>query len=123
MISENEEKSLQANLISAINAANAVIAIIMIKGMDAETIRRYAETRKKVDENADLIICISSVFSVFEEWPDDRITISPFALGKLNDLMALYSCRILSALEDFTSAKDAEDFIEKLEETQESEDS
>ncbi|MCH6259169.1 hypothetical protein MLD52_21610 [Puniceicoccaceae bacterium K14] len=68
-----------------------------IEGMDADTIRRYAEARKKVDENADLIICITSVFSVFEEWPDDRIAISPFALGKLNDLMSLYSCRILSA--------------------------
>ena len=86
----------------------------MIKGMDAETIRRYAATRKKVDENADLIICIASVFSVFEEWPDDRIEISAFALGKLNSLMTLYSCRVISALEDFASVRDAEDFVEKL---------
>ncbi len=90
----------------------------MIKGMDSETIRRYAETRKKVDENADLIICISSVFSTFEEWPDDRIEISPFALGKLNDLMTLYSCRILSALEEFASVRDAKEIVEKLEENE-----
>ncbi len=92
----------------------------MIKGMDSETIRRYAVTRNQVDENADLIICIASVFSVLEEWPDDRIEISPFALGKLNNLITLYSCRILSALEDFASARDAEDFVEKLEESDES---
>ncbi len=90
----------------------------MLKGMDHETIRRYAETRKQVDENADLIICIASIFSVFEDWPDDRIEISPFALGKLNDLMSLYSCRILSALEEFASARDAEDLVEKLDEVE-----
>ena len=95
----------------------------MIKGMDTETIGRYAETRKKVDENADLIICIASVFSVFEDWPDDRIEISAFALGKLNDLMTLYACRILSALEDFASVRDAEDFVEKLKEGEELKDS
>ncbi len=87
-----------------------------MRGMDSETVRRYAAARKKIDENADLIICIASVFSVFEEWPDDRIEISPFALGKLNDLMTLYSCGILLALEDFASVRDAEDFVEKLEE-------
>ncbi len=68
-----------------------------------------------MDENADLIICIVSVFSVFEEWPDDRIDICPFALGKLNDLMSLYACRILSALEDFATVSEAKDFLEKLE--------
>lgn len=115
-----KKKSLQPNSISAIIAVNAVTAIIMIEGMDAETVRRYAAARKKVDENADLIICIASVFSVFEDWPDDRIAISPFALGKLNDLMTLYSCRILSTLEDFASARDAEDFAEKMKEEEES---
>ncbi len=86
----------------------------MIKGMDSETIRRYAEARKSIDENADLIICIASVFSVFEDWPDDRIEISPFALGKLNDLMTLYTCRLLSALEDFATVSEAKDFLEKI---------
>ena len=95
----------------------------MIEGMDSETIRRYAAARKKIDEHADLICCISMVFSAFEEWPDDRIEISAFALGKLNNLMTLYSFRILSALEDFASVRDAEDLVEKLEKGEGSEDS
>ncbi len=95
----------------------------MIKGMDSETIRRYAKARKKIDENADMIYCISMVFSVFEDWPDDRIEISAFALGKLNSLMTLYSCRVISALEDFASVRDAEDFVEKLERCEETKDS
>ncbi len=87
----------------------------MIKGMDSETIRRYVKARKTINENADHIICIASVFSVFEEWPDDRIEISPFALGKLNDLMTLHACRILSALEDFATVGEAEEFLERVE--------
>lgn len=95
----------------------------MIKGMDSETIRRYADARKKIDQNADMICCISMVFSVFEDWPDDRIEISAFALGKLNSLMTLYSCRVISALEDFASIRDVEDFVEKLKEGECNEDS
>ena len=95
----------------------------MIKGMDSETIRRYAEARKKIDQNVDMICNISSIFSVFEDWGDDRVALCPFALGKLNDQMNRHACRILSALEDFAQARDAEDLVEKLERGEELEES
>ncbi len=63
----------------------------------------------------DLICSISAVFSVFEDWGDDRVSISALALGKLNDQMNLYACRIISALEDFLSASDTQDLLEALE--------
>lgn len=86
-----------------------------MKGMDASTLQRYLLTRKQVDENADLIISLSSIISAFETWPDDRITISPHALGKLNHLITRHTTRILSALEDFATVKEVEDYLEQLE--------
>lgn len=85
-----------------------------IKGMDAETIRRYAEARKKIDPSTDLICCLSSIFSTFEDWSDDRVELSAFAVGKLNDMMNLHACRILEALEDFLPAAQAKDAVERL---------
>lgn len=87
-----------------------------LPGMDASAIRRYAAARKRIDESADMICCISSVFSVFEDWGDDRVAISSFALGKLNDLINRHACRILSELEDFATANEANGFVAKLEE-------
>lgn len=91
----------------------------MIQGLDPEALRRYAAARKRIDESADLICSISLIFSHFEEWPDDRIAISPFALGKLNDLINRHACRILSELEDFACANEARDVLEKLEGSEE----
>ena len=42
------------------------------------------------------------------------MNISAFALGKLNDQMKLYACRIISALEDFLSASDLQDLLEAM---------
>lgn len=86
----------------------------MINGMDPEAVRRYAAARKRIDESADLICSVSLILSVFEEWPDDRIEISPFALGKLGDLVNRHACRILSELEDFATASEARDLVAKL---------
>ena len=87
----------------------------MIQGLDSEALRRYAAARKQIDESADLICSISLILSLFEQWPDDRIAISPYALGKLNDLINRHACRILSELEDFASANEARDLLERLE--------
>lgn len=98
------------------NVSNVDKRYMSLAGMDPEAIRRYAAARKRIDESADMICCISSVFSVFEDWGDDRVAISSFALGKLNDLVNRHACRILEALEDFATANEAKDFVEKLEE-------
>lgn len=86
----------------------------MTDGLSPEAIRRYAAARKRIDESADMICCISSIFSVFEDSSEDRIAISAFALGKLNDLMNRHACRILEALEEFMPANEAKEFVERI---------
>jgi len=81
--------------------------------MKTKTLHRYLEAREKIDASADTIISISSILSAFEDWPDDKVSLSPHALGHLHDMIKLHACQILEALDDFIHITDAENAVKK----------
>ena len=86
----------------------------MIKGIDKDHLRRYAEMRHKIDVDQELIYAISSILAMLKRLDDDRLLIDPTALGHVNKLMNNAVMNIWEELNNFIHIADAEMTLDEL---------
>ena len=76
----------------------------MIKGMDAETIRRYAEVREKVDEMLWAVASLSAVLHMLREIPGP-IEMDNHAIGRIGGMIETNVYDIFDLLENSFAAR------------------
>lgn len=73
----------------------------MIEGIDKELLRRYVETRDRIDQSKKTIYAISSILAVYKHVDDACPEIDAYALGHVNQLMNKAILDVWEALDDF----------------------
>ena len=87
-----------------------------IKGIDANMLRRYLETRKVIAKRTDRISSISHLLSLLKHCGDDTVPVSPSALANCAGQIESELCGILEDLDDFIFPTDAEAIVDPADE-------
>ena len=85
-----------------------------ISTADIQMIQRYLEAREKIHVSTDAIGSVTSLLSTFKLFSEDKIEVSPYALGCIHECIHLETYRILSALDEYISIIEAERKLDEL---------
>ena len=86
-----------------------------IKEISTEWIRRYVETRRRIDAEANSIFSITSMLGLLETNGDDKIEVDPVALGNINQMLNKNILNIWEILDDFIYIVHAKSVLEESE--------
>jgi len=78
------------------------------KGINADMLRRYLDTRATIAKKAERIVALSHVLSLLKHCPDDTVPMSPTALAACAEMINSDLCGIVEALDDLIFPTDAE---------------
>jgi len=75
--------------------------ITKLEGLNDEWLKRYVETRHRIDTEANSIFNITSMLTLLETNGDDKIEVDPVALGNINQMLNKNILNIWEILDDY----------------------
>jgi hypothetical protein len=84
-----------------------------VKGINANQLRRYLETRKDIAKRTDRIGAIAHLLGLLRHCGDDTVPVSPHALAVTAQMIDSDTCGIVESLDEFIFLTDAEETVEK----------
>lgn len=91
------------------------VEISKLKGLSTEWLKRYVETRRRIDTEANSIYAVTSLIALLESCSDDTLNIDPIALGKIHQTLNTNILNIWEILDDFIYIVQARMLIEGIE--------
>ena len=89
--------------------------ISKLEGLNVEWLRRYVETRHRIDAEANSIFTITSMLALLETNGDDKIEVDPVALGNINQTLNKNILNIWEILDDYIYTVHAKSILADLE--------
>ena len=86
-----------------------------LEGISTECLKRYVETRGRIDIEANNIYAVTSIVTLLECCSDDTLNIDPIALGKIHQTLNKNILNIWEILDDFIYIVQARTLIEGME--------